>query len=157
MINQVNNYDKIYDYNSLNNTSVSAKNINTDSANQLLAPVSGQQTGNDRIISTQDKATSDISANTTAEQSTGDSSKYSNSSDNNRRNSSIEDILSSFATGINSYEAGLRGALENSDVISAINGMKKDSILQEYQFFVGNAERSNILTQDEDGLVMRLN
>ena len=43
----------------------------------------------------------------------------------------------------------------------AISGMKKDHILHEYQYFVGNKDMTgkaaNVISGTEDGLVIKLN
>ena len=40
----------------------------------------------------------------------------------------------------------------------AISDMQKDQVLQEYQYFVGGSRNggSRVMTQDEDGMVVRL-
>lgn len=47
---------------------------------------------------------------------------------------------------------GSESGLTNLDMQKAVSDMKKDSILQEYQYFVGSAQ--NLFKQSEDGMVI---
>lgn len=47
---------------------------------------------------------------------------------------------------------GSESKLDNLDVRKAISDMQKDAVLQEYQYFVGNAKS---LINTEDGIVLR--
>ena len=56
------------------------------------------------------------------------------------------------------------GGIQSNVMRRAVSQMKMDSLLHEYQYFVGNsvnntagAADSNILTSDEDGVVIRKN
>lgn len=49
---------------------------------------------------------------------------------------------------------GSDSEIRNLDVQKAVSDMKKDQILEEYQYFYGNSSNHNI-TQSEDGLVMQ--
>lgn len=57
------------------------------------------------------------------------------------------------------------GGIQSNVMKKAVSQMKMDSVLHEYQYFVGNAidnnrnvaADSNILTNDEDGVVIRKN
>ena len=51
------------------------------------------------------------------------------------------------------------GGLASDDMKRAISGMQKDSILQEYQYFVGkdlSGKTGNIITSSDDGVVLKL-
>lgn len=47
---------------------------------------------------------------------------------------------------------GSESPLKNLDVQKAVSDMKKDGILQEYQYFVGSAQ--NVLDASKDGIVL---
>lgn len=42
------------------------------------------------------------------------------------------------------------------DVRKAISDMERDSLLHEYQYFVGNRRTGNVLVDDADGMVVRV-
>ena len=79
-----------------------------------------------------------------------------------RDNASIENIAISLGAydGITIDLFGGNG-LASDDMKQAISGMKKDHILHEYQYFVGNKDmtgkNANVITGTEDGLVIKLN
>lgn len=53
-----------------------------------------------------------------------------------------------------------RGGLASEDMKRAISGMQRDSILHEYQYFVGkdlSGKVGNIVTSSDDGVVVKLN
>ena len=47
---------------------------------------------------------------------------------------------------------GSESGLENLDVMKAVSDMRKDEVLQEYQYFVGSSQ--NFVFQSEDGVVI---
>lgn len=47
---------------------------------------------------------------------------------------------------------GTYSSLENLDMEKAISDMKKDQVLQQYQYFVGNSQ--NIIANNADGIVI---
>ena len=47
---------------------------------------------------------------------------------------------------------GSESGLANLDVQKAVSDMRKDSVLQEYQYFVGSAQ--NLLKETQDGIVI---
>ena len=47
---------------------------------------------------------------------------------------------------------GSESGLENLDVMKAVSDMRKDEVLQEYQYFVGSSQ--NFAFQSEDGVVI---
>ncbi|MCH4190792.1 MAG: hypothetical protein LKF52_00675 [Butyrivibrio sp.] len=75
-----------------------------------------------------------------------------------RRDASIRDVQ----TSLGNKDASLQGysvsSLMTQDMKKAISDMQKDQVLQEYQYYVGSSRNngSQILTQDEDGTVVRL-
>ena len=79
-----------------------------------------------------------------------------------RDNASIENVAISLGVydGI-SLDLFSGNDLASDDMKQAISGMKKDHILHEYQYFVGNKDmtgkNANVITGTEDGLVIKLN
>ena len=77
-----------------------------------------------------------------------------------RGNASIENIAISFGqTDASSLDFYSDMGIASLDMKQAISGMKKDEILHEYQYFVGKdmtGKQSNIVTDTEDGMVVRL-
>lgn len=79
-----------------------------------------------------------------------------------RDNASIENVAISLGVydGISVDLFGGDGIASN-DMKQAISGMKKDHILHEYQYFVGNKDMTgkaaNVISGTEDGLVIKLN
>ena len=55
------------------------------------------------------------------------------------------------------YNSGLAVG-HSQNMKKAISDMQKDQVLQEYQYFVGGSRNggSRVMTQDEDGMVVRL-
>ncbi|MBQ6416345.1 MAG: hypothetical protein IJJ65_08870 [Butyrivibrio sp.] len=79
-----------------------------------------------------------------------------------RDNASIENVAISLGVydGI-SVDLFGRDGIASNDMKQAISGMKKDHILHEYQYFVGNKDMTgkaaNVISGTEDGLVIKLN
>ena len=76
-----------------------------------------------------------------------------------RRDASLEDIQTSFGNSSESSYNGFSGnSIVTQDMKKAISDMQKDQVLQEYQYFVGGSRNggSRVMTQDEDGMVVRL-
>ncbi len=78
-----------------------------------------------------------------------------------RENASIENIAISFGVyDSSSIELFGEKGLASEDMKQAIQGMQRDKILHEYQYFVGGKDLTgkpgNIITGTEDGLVIRL-
>ncbi|SEM08692.1 hypothetical protein SAMN04487770_12548 [Butyrivibrio sp. ob235] len=81
-----------------------------------------------------------------------------------RRNSNISDVRVSLGNRDSSL-VGLSnlGGIQSSVMRKAVSDMQKDSILHEYQYFVGSgavrrketAGDGNVVMNDEDGLVVR--
>lgn len=85
------------------------------------------------------------------EQETGD---MASPVDHRSRIADLEDISLTFHKGDSLDYMGKESGLENLDVQKAISDMKKDEVLQEYQYFVGSAQ--NLMMQNsEDGAVFR--
>ncbi len=82
-----------------------------------------------------------------------------------RRNSDIGDIRVSLGNRDSSL-VGLSnlGGIQSSVMRKAVSDMQKDSVLHEYQYFVGSGavnnrnliKSSDVVMNDEDGLVVRL-
>jgi len=68
-----------------------------------------------------------------------------------RQNASLEDISVSFSKKDSLDYLGRNNDIENLDVQKAISAMKKDQVLQQYQFFVGTKED---FYNDQDGKVI---
>ena len=64
----------------------------------------------------------------------------------------LEDIKVDFGTGAKIEPFG---GFESGEIRKAISAMEKDSVLHEYQYFVGN-RRPETLVDNADGMVMRL-
>jgi len=79
-----------------------------------------------------------------------------------RDNASIENVAISLGVydGI-SIDLFGGNSLASDDMKQAISGMRKDHILHEYQYFVGNEDmtgkNSNVIAGTEDGRVIKLN
>ncbi|HKM21042.1 MAG TPA: hypothetical protein VJZ01_03275 [Lachnospiraceae bacterium] len=67
--------------------------------------------------------------------------------------SNLEDISLDFNPNAETNLVGRDSNLADLDVEKAISDMKKDSILEQYQYFVGDSKTS--LVNDEDGLVFQ--
>ncbi len=64
----------------------------------------------------------------------------------------LEDVSLTFNTGDTFDYIGNDSEIRNLDLQKAVSDMKKDQILEEYQYFYGS---SNNISQSEDGLVMQ--
>ncbi len=73
-----------------------------------------------------------------------------------RGNISIEDVQTSLGNKDSSLQGFTRLGINSSDMRAAISAMQKDSVMQEYQYFVGGRSASRVLTNDQDGTVVRL-
>lgn len=80
------------------------------------------------------------------------SSKLYSSFDRKTGNIGLENISLTFRKE-NSFDyIGSESSLESLDIRKAVSDMRKDSILQEYQYFVGGAQ--GILKNTQDGIVI---
>jgi hypothetical protein len=70
--------------------------------------------------------------------------------DNRSKTADLENISLTFNKEESFDYLGSESGLASLDMQKAISDMKKDSVLQEYQYFVGS---SKTLLQSEDGLV----
>jgi len=75
-----------------------------------------------------------------------------------QRVASLEDISLTFRQNDDYGYIGKDSNIENLDIQKAISDMKKDSILQDYQYFVGSAqgfqkEQGILQSMTEDGMV----
>ena len=76
-----------------------------------------------------------------------------------RKDASLADIQTSFGNSSESTYNGFAGnSIVTQDMKKAISDMQKDQVLQEYQYFVGGSRNSGsrVMTQDEDGVVVKL-
>lgn len=69
------------------------------------------------------------------------------------RMADLEDVSLSMQTENDLDFLGRNSDLSMLDMNQAISDMKKDSILQDYQYFVGSND--NVVANDENGLVLR--
>lgn len=70
------------------------------------------------------------------------------------KNADLENISIKFNTGEDYGYIGKDSDIEQLDMQKAISDMKKDSILQQYQYFVGSSQ--NLMTENifDDGIVI---
>lgn len=73
--------------------------------------------------------------------------------DNRSRMANLDDISLNFNAGDDYSYIGSESSLEDLDMQKAISDMRKDSILQDYQYFVGNSEDMMNSFNNEDGSV----
>ncbi len=72
--------------------------------------------------------------------------------DHRSRTADLENISLTFNKEDDYGYIGSESALSDLDVQKAISDMRKDSVLQEYQYFVGSAQA--LLKGNEDGIVI---
>ena len=82
----------------------------------------------------------------------GQTTNETSATESNRQNSSLEDISLLFNKNDNFDYIGKDSEIGNLDVQKAVSDMKKDQVLQEYQYFVGDMF-SQGASQFEDGRV----
>ena len=68
----------------------------------------------------------------------GQTTNETSATESNRQNSSLEDISLLFNKNDNFDYIGKDSEIGNLDVQQAVSDMKKDQVLQEYQYFVNN-------------------
>lgn len=90
---------------------------------------------------------------TPAEQQSGAVTNQELQNDNRSRFADLENISLTFNKEDSFDYIGSESSLANLDVQKAISDMKKDSVLQEYQYFVGSAQ--NLFTNPADGMVFQ--
>lgn len=71
-----------------------------------------------------------------------------------RKDAALEDISLTFNKGDDFGTIGRDADIHSLDVENALSDMKKDSVLQQYQYFVGNQNTSGALVNNADGLVI---
>ncbi len=88
------------------------------------------------------------------QQSTPDYSHISDLAAQDRRAKAadLENISLTFIKTDSFDYLGSESGLENLDVMKAVSDMRKDEVLQEYQYFVGSSQ--NFAFQSEDGVVI---
>ena len=87
-------------------------------------------------------------------QSTPDYSRMTDFAAQDRRAKAadLENISLTFNKADSFDYLGSESGLENLDVMKAVSDMRKDEVLQEYQYFVGSSQ--NFAFQSEDGVVI---
>lgn len=73
--------------------------------------------------------------------------------DNRKRTTDLENVSLTFHKEDSFDYIGSESGLANLDMQKAISDMKRDEVLQEYQYFVGSAQ--NFMEQGQDGLVLQ--
>jgi len=69
-------------------------------------------------------------------------------------NASLEDI--SLTLKVEDFNlVGKDSGLETLDMQKALSDLKKDQVLQEYNYFVGSAYNSDLLNASDDGMVLQ--
>ena len=88
------------------------------------------------------------------QQSTPDYSRMTDFATQDRRAKAadLENISLTFNKTDSFDYLGSESGLENLDVMKAVSDMRKDEVLQEYQYFVGSSH--NFAFQSEDGVVI---
>ena len=88
------------------------------------------------------------------QQSTPDYSRMADFAAQDRRAKAadLENISLTFNKTDSFDYLGSESGLENLDVMKAVSDMRKDEVLQEYQYFVGSSQ--NFAFQSEDGVVI---
>lgn len=74
--------------------------------------------------------------------------------DHRSRIADLEDVSLTFNKGDTFDYIGSDSEIGNLDVQKAVSDMKKDQILEEYQYFYGSSS-GNHISQSEDGLVVQ--
>lgn len=70
------------------------------------------------------------------------------------KSADLENISLKFNTGEDYGYIGKDSDIEKLDIQKAISDMKKDSVLQQYQYFVGSAQNLVAGSETEDGMVV---
>lgn len=73
--------------------------------------------------------------------------------DNRSKIANLDDISLTFNTGDDYSYIGSESPLENLDMQKAISDMRKDSILEDYQYFVGSSSDMTNSFSNDDGKV----
>lgn len=74
--------------------------------------------------------------------------------DNRKRTADLDNISLNFNAGDDFSYIGSDFELNNLDMEKAISDMKKDKVIQDYQFFVGSSENVNEMFASNDGRVI---
>lgn len=77
---------------------------------------------------------------------------YTPTQDTRTKTADLENISLTFQKDASFDYLGSESNLENLDIQKAVSDMRKDSILQEYQYFVGSSQE--LLQSSEDGIVI---
>lgn len=72
--------------------------------------------------------------------------------DDRRQNTDLENVSLTFNKGNTFDYIGSDSEIGNLDVQKAVSDMKKDQILEEYQYFYGT---NHLISQSEDGIVVK--
>jgi len=70
------------------------------------------------------------------------------------RTADLDNISLSFNTGDDYSYIGSDFAIEDLDMEKAISDMRKDKILEDYQYFVGTSSEGKPVDSSEDGIVV---
>lgn len=67
----------------------------------------------------------------------------------------LEDISIRFNKNDTYGYIGKESDINNLDIEKAVSEMRKDQVLEQYQYFVGTAEQDEVLFESADGVVVR--
>lgn len=104
-------------------------------------------------VKEQDKLKNDTAAATQIGDSQANGSQSANTQDNRSRIANLENISLTFNKNSEFDYLGQDSNIQSLDMQKAISDMQKDSVLQEYQYFVGSANSLTGNFSDEDGTV----
>lgn len=75
--------------------------------------------------------------------------------DHRSKKTDLENISLDFNTGMEFDFIGRDSSIQSLDVQKAVSDMKKDVILQEYQYFVGDIKNRTEQIKNQDGIVIQ--
>lgn len=103
-------------------------------------------------VENQDEQVLEADSNLQSHQNNNTPSNTTDTEDHRSRIADLEDVSLTFNKGDSFDYIGSDSEIRNLDVQKAVSDMKKDQILEEYQYFYGS---SNQISQSDDGLVVR--
>lgn len=103
-------------------------------------------------VKNQEEKALEADSNLQSHQNNSAHSNTAETEDHRGRNADLEDISLTFNKEDSFDCIGSDSEIGNLDVQKAVSDMKKDQILEEYQYFYGT---SNHISQSEDGIVVQ--
>ena len=104
-------------------------------------------------VKRQDEQALEADNNQQSHQNNSTSSNPAVIEDNRSRIANLENVSLTFNSGDTFDYIGSDSEIGNLDVQKAVSDMKKDQILEQYQYFYGSSDNST--NQSEDGFVMQ--